>query len=208
MRATAVFFLLASVLQAGIIIDGIAVVVNRHPVKISDIERESRLTDFLNKAEPALTPAERKASMERLIDQQLIRAELSSGSYHRATDDDAERLLAQIRHERYLDSADRLKQGLAHYQLTEGELRAHLLWQLTVLTFINDRFRSGVSVASEEIQSYYEQHRSSFPGSLDDATSGAIRTLLEGEQINQQFEDWLAEARKGAVIDYKKEAIP
>jgi peptidyl-prolyl cis-trans isomerase SurA len=196
------------VFQSATVIDRIAVVVNRHPIKMSDIDRDVRLTAFLNNARLELSAAEKKASEERLIDQQLIRTELSAGGYRRASDQDAEALVRQIRHDRYVDSDLRLKQTLERYGLTEDQLRAQLLWQLTVLAFINERFRAGVLVSDDDIESYYKAHRADYPGPLNEAVSASIRTLLEGQQINQQFEAWLAEARKDATIDYKTEAIP
>lgn len=206
MRTMGILVMLACGLNAAVMLDRIAVVVNRHPIKISDIDRDLRLTDFLNNAPLNLGATEKKASEERLIDQQIIRAELSSGGYRRASDQDADALLEQIRRDRYGDSEARLKQGLGRYGLTEEQLRAQLLWQLTVLRFINDRFRTGVMVSDDDIAKYYEQHRSALTAPLN-AVSDSIRTSLEGEQVNQQFEAWLADSRKNAEIDYKTEAL-
>jgi peptidyl-prolyl cis-trans isomerase SurA len=193
----------ALVFQGPLVLDRIAVVVNRHPIKTSDIERDVRLTEFLNQASLNLSSGERKSSEERLIDQQLIRAELSSGGFNRATDQDADALLEQLRRERFGDSDLRLKQTLEHYGVTEAQLREQLLLQLTVLNFINQRFRAGVLVSEDEIGNYYSEHRGAFPGPLNEAVSLSIRQQLEGQQVNQQFEDWLAQAHKDAAIDYK-----
>lgn len=189
-------------LQSTVVIDRIAAVVNRHPIKTSDIDRDIRLTDFLNKASLNFSAKEEKAAEERLIDQQIIRAEIASGGYRRATGADADSLLGQIRHDRYANSDPRLNRALEQFGLTENQLRAQLLWQLTVLRFINDRFRPGVLVSDEDVQKYYEQHRAQFRSPLP-AVSESIRNSLEGEQVNQQFEMWLADARKEATIDYK-----
>jgi len=208
---TAAFFAISGSLAAGVVIDRIAVVVNRHPIKTSDIDHDIRLTNFLNAARPNPTPAERKAAMERLIDQELIRSEVASGRYPRATDKDAQALLDQIKRDRFGNSDARLRAALSQYGITYEELRAQLLWQLTALRFINERFRSGVLVSDDDIQKYYEKHRSAFHDPFE-KVSGTIRTSLEGEQVNQQFETWLAEARKSAAIDYKvdfrQEATP
>lgn len=202
MRPAGLLPVMALLLHASVVIDRIAVVVNRHPIKTSDIERDIRLTDFLNKAPLNFDTAAKKSAEERLIDQQLIRSEIASGGYRRATDADAQRLLEQIRHDRYAGSDPRLNRALEQYGLTENELRGELLWQLTVLRFINDRFRAGVLVTDEEVQKYYEQHRAKFPQPLA-AASASIRNLLEGEQVNQQFDQWLASTRKDAAIEYK-----
>jgi parvulin-like peptidyl-prolyl isomerase len=210
MRAAVLFTIIAGLLDGSVVIDRIAVVVNRHPIKGSDIDRDIRLTDFLNKASLNFSAAEEKKAEERLIDQQIIRGEIASGGYHRATDADADALLKQIRRDRYGNSDIRLNRGLEQYGLTGNQLRAQLLWQLTVLRFINDRFRPGVLVTDEDIQKYYEQHQSQFHTPLA-TVSPSIRNSLEGEQVNQQFEMWLTDTRKDATIEYKvdygKEAI-
>lgn len=210
MGAAILFTVVASVLLGPIVIDRIAVVVNRHPIKVSDIDRDIRLTDFLNKTNLNFSAAEEKAAEERLVDQQIIRGEIAAGGYRRAADADADALLKQIRHDRFGDSDLRLNRGLEQYGLTENQLRAQLLWQLTVLRFINDRFRAGVLVTDEDIQKYYDEHRTQFRGPLD-SVSASIRNSLEGDQVTQQFEMWLADTRKDAAIEYKvdygKEAI-
>lgn len=206
MRVPPVVLLMACLVHAGVVIDRIAVVVNRHPIKTSDIELDVRLTDFLNKAQLNFDTAEKKAAEERLIDQQIIRTEIASGGYRRATDTDASALLAQIRRDRYGSSDLRLQRALEQYGLTEDQLRAQLLWQLTVLRFINDRFRAGVLVADDAVEKYYQQHRAQFRGPFE-TVSASIRTSLEGEQVNEQFEEWLDGARKEAVVDYKLGAI-
>jgi hypothetical protein len=85
-------------------------------------------------------------------------------------------------------------------------LRAQLTWQMTVLKFIDERFRAGVLVSDEDVRGYYDQHRANFPQSFENASAG-IRKNLEGEQVNQQFETWLAGARKRAVVQYREEAF-
>jgi hypothetical protein len=206
MRAAFAFLMISMAAQAAVVIDRIAVVVNRHPVKSSDIERDVRLTDFLNQVPFRLDAAAEKAAEERLIDQQIIRQEVSSGGYKRATDADAEALLDQIRRDRFGGSDARLRAGLIPYGLTEEQLRAQLLWQLTVLRFINDRFRTAVLVTDEDVQKYYEEHRASIGKSLADA-SAPIRSTLEGNQVTEQFETWLADERKRTPIEYKTGAI-
>jgi peptidyl-prolyl cis-trans isomerase SurA len=121
-------------------------------------------------------------------------------------------MLAQIRQSRYGGSDARFRQALAQYGIAEGELQMQLLWQLTVLKFIDERFRPGVMVADEEIREYYNMHlaelKRQYPqnNSLE-ALQDKIQTLLEGERINRQFEMWLDEARKREHIEYRQAAF-
>lgn len=200
------FTLMAVLLRGAVVLDRIAVIVNQHPVKSSDIDRDIRLTAFLNNERVAETPADQKKAADRLIDQQVIRGEIASGSYSRPSATDADALLSQIRRERFAGSEARLRQALAQDGLAEEQVRDHLLWQLTVLRFINERFRATVLVEDGDIRNYYDQHRPNFPGSFA-ASEKAIRTALEGEQTNRQFEAWLQDARSRADIQYRDQAL-
>jgi hypothetical protein len=105
-----------------------------------------------------------------------------------------------------------MRNELARYSLSEAELREQLLWQLTVLRFIEERFRPGVQIADEEVRSYYDQHLAEFKR-LDpddysfEALEPQIRQSLEGGAVNQNFEEWLDASRKRAHIKYRPEAF-
>ena len=206
MRVLTLTSILAFSLTAGVVIDRITVVVNRHPLKASDIDRDIRITAFLNKEQPKFDADSKKKATERLIDQEIIRAQIETGAYRRATDAEAAALLTQLRRERAGDSDARLRQDLSRYGVTEDQLKAQLLWQLTVLRFIDERFRASVLVTDEDVQKYYTEHRTSYRNPLEKESPG-IRNTLEGEQVNQQFEAWLAQARQRAQIEYHEEAL-
>ena len=206
MRTFALIPILACSLSAGLVIDRIAVVVNRHALKTSDIDRDVRLTAFLNNEQPKFDAESKKKAVERLIDQEIIRNQITTGGYRAATESDAAALLTQIRRQRTGDSDARLRQELSRYGLSEEQLKAQLLWQLTVLRFIDERFRASVLVTDEDVQNYYNQHRANYRNPLEKESAG-IRTTLEGEQVNEQFETWLAQARQRAQIEYREEAL-
>jgi hypothetical protein len=193
-------------LSGAVVIDRIAVVVDRHVIKASDVDRDLRVTEFLNREPVTMNGAVRKAAAERLIDQEIIRSDIASGGYGRASEKDADALLSSVRKERFGDSEARLRQALAAYGLTEYALRAQMTWQLTVLKFIDERFRAGVLVSEEDVRGYYDRHRANFSDSFENAGAG-IRKNLEGEQVNRQFETWLSAARKLAVVQYREAAF-
>jgi hypothetical protein len=205
MRALMLCTMMVWVVDSKTVIDRIAVVVSKHVIKASEIDLDLRVTAFLNREPLRIDGAAKKASAERLIDQQIIRTELASGGYSRASDADVNAMLGQIR-KTYGNSESRLRQALREYGLTEEQLRAQLLWQLTVLSFIEQRFRPGVLVTDEEVRGYYDQHRAQFKGDFE-SSAAQIRSILEGEQINRQFEQWLTEARKRNTIEYREEAF-
>jgi peptidyl-prolyl cis-trans isomerase SurA len=206
--------LLASVVpsSAAEIIDRIAVTVGKHAIKSSDIERDLRVTAFLNREPLNLNSNARRAAAERLIDQALISGEIADGGYTRPAESDSDALLNRIRRERSGGSDARLREALATYGITEDQIRQQLLWQLEVLRFIDQRFRSGVLVTDDDVRSYYDQHRADLARqnpkaqSLEDLEP-KIRQSLEGERINQNFAQWLEEARRRSRIQYHQEAF-
>jgi hypothetical protein len=204
--------LFGCLLAGGVVIDRIAVIVNNRVIKTSDIDRDLRVTDFLNRQPLNLSVAAKRQGAERLIDQTIIREEIEKGGYSAASAADVESMLKRILQDRFGGSAARLDEELARYGLTEDQLRKQLQWQLNVLKFIDERFRPGVLATDDEVRSYYDQHKAELQRQFPqlktyEAIAPQIRSSLEGERLNGNFEQWLAEARKRNRIEYKQEAF-
>lgn len=195
-----------------VVVDRIAAVVGKHAIKTSDIDRDLRVTEFLNRMPLDLSGAAKRKSADRLVDQAIIRDAVATGGYNRGSDADAEKMLEGIRRERYAASDARLRQDLVRYGLSEDDLREALLWQLTVLQFIDERFRPGVIVTDQQVRAYYDQHlpqlrrenpaNNSFP-----ALEQKVRGIVEGEEVNKQFEAWLDQTRKDQNVEFRSEAF-
>jgi hypothetical protein len=132
--------LLAFSLSAAVI-DRIAVVVGRSVMSESEVLREVRLTDFLNRQPLDLSPTARRAAANSLVDQQLIRNEMTTGHYPMPSDAEAADIMRNFRAENYPDDAQ-FRATLQKYGLTEDDVKQHLLWQLATLRFTDIRFRS------------------------------------------------------------------
>ena len=86
MRSSLILLLLlAPSIAFSTIIDRIAVIVGSSIVKDSDIERDLRVTYFLDGAPLDLGTESRKKATKRLIDQIFIRREIRLGDYPAAT---------------------------------------------------------------------------------------------------------------------------
>ena len=172
-------------LAQAVIVDRIAVVVAGRPIKTSDVERDARITQLLNEEPLDLSAAARKRAAERLIDQMIIRREIEVAGYAPADPKDAARLLAELKKQR-----PNLQAALKRFAVTEERLRAQLQWQLTVLQFIEQRFRPGVLITDEEIQ----LQAGARP--LTPALRRGIEDKIAGERVNEQFDAWLKQARE------------
>ncbi len=212
MRRLILFFGVLSAVQAAVVIDRIAVVVGKHAIKTSDIDRDLRVTEFLNRTPLDPSSTAKRQSANRLVDQAIIRDAIASGGYNRATDKDADNMLAEIRRDRYNGSDTRFREALMRYGLSEDDLCSELLWQLTVLRFIDERFRPGVMVTDTQVRAYYEQHLAQFrrehPANYTfPAVEKEVRSIVEGEAVNKMFDGWLDQARKEQNVEYKEEAF-
>jgi hypothetical protein len=202
---------MALAMGGAITLDRIAVIVGKRAIKTSDIDRDIRLTAFLNRERPDFSSQAKHQSAERLIDQEIIRQEIVTGSYRRPADSRAEELEVELVRDRFGGSKDQLRLALAQDGLTEDQLRAGLLWQITVLQFINERFRGAVFLSNDEVEQYERQHEAALqkqnPGADAATLESKAREILEGERVNQNFMAWLEAARKRTRIEYKPEAF-
>jgi hypothetical protein len=201
---------LASMASAAII-DRIAIVIENSIIKDSDIERDLRVTEFLNGDPLDLSSAARKKAASRLIDQVFIRREIEIGGYASASLKQTDEQLAGLERRKYKSSAA-FEQALRRYGVSDIDLRTQLQWQLSILNFIDIRFKPAVMVTDEEIEKYYNEHKTALerrhPGraSLDEERE-EIRNILAGEKENQVFFAWLDEQRKNANIEYLEASL-
>jgi len=212
MRALFLLLTMVGALSAVVVLDRMAVIVGKHVIKTSDIDWDLRVTEFLNREPLDFSSQAKRKSAERLIDQEMIRQEIVTGNYRRPPDSDAVAVETQLKRDRFAGSDQRMRTELQRYGITEDQLRAQLFWQLTVLRFIDERFRPAVIVTDEEVHSYYDQHRTELRRQYPDnnsfeALEPKIRSPLEGQRINENFNQWLEQARKRARIEYRQEAF-
>lgn len=212
LQAAAFVLAAAAALAAPVEIDRIAAIAGKEAIKTSDIDRDLRLTAFLNDERPVLNAETRRTSAERLVDQAILRQEIARGSYAPPSKNQVDGLLNQIQRERFGGSGARLRDALARDQLTEDELRDRLRWQLTVLRFIEQRFRAAVLVTDEDAHAYYDAHRAELARQSGGDSSFAalepkLRETLEEERANQNFAEWQGQARKRYRIEIKPEAF-
>ena len=211
MRRAVFTSLLAASLASAVIIDRIAITVENSPIKDSDIRRDLRVTDFLNGQRLDMGLAARKSAASRLIDQIFIRREIDIGAYPTATPEEADAQLDKVVKQRFHGEAA-FARALKQYDLTDAELRDRFQWQLTVLRFIDSRFKPAVLIPDEQIEAYYRQHATALqrehPGhaSLEEAR-GEIRDILTGEEVNKQFFAWLDDQRKNTKVDYLEQDL-
>jgi len=186
------------------ILDRIAVSVGNRVITQSDVDREIRITALLNGDQPDFSSANKRATAERMVDQALVRIELEASRYLVPAPEEADAALQELR--RRFPDALAYHRALAAHGVDEDDLKARLLWQLTLVRFVGVRFRPGIQVGDEEIRNYYNEHFRGESVTLDDARD-QIEQILIGQAANQQADEWLKEARKRTRIDSHEEAF-
>jgi hypothetical protein len=165
------------------VIDRIAVVVGNAVITETEVVQEARLEAFLNQAALDLGPEARKAAAERLVNQQLVRNEMTVGAYPAPTDAEVEGALKSFRQEHF-NSIPAYRASLEKYGITEDQLKKHLKWQLAAIHFTDQRFS---------------------PATNGDQ-SGANRAA-PGNGADDPFDAWLKQARSQTKIQFKQGAF-
>ncbi len=202
--------LITGVIASGVIIDRIAIIVRNAVIKDSDIRRDIRVTNFLNGQPLNFSASARKAAADRLINQAMIRREIRLGDYPAATYQEADQQLDELEKSRFKTQAA-FEQALKRYGLTNLDLRTEFKWQLTVLRFIDLRFKPAVLVSDQQANNYFKLHetalRREHPKESEDQLRDEARNVITGEQVNKLFFDWLDQQRNDTKIEYLEESL-
>jgi len=201
---------LALVFSAGAaeVIDRIVATVNGHIILLSDWEDSLRFEAFSGgRALDALTPADRKAALDHLIDQELLREQLRSADSAHAAPEEVTTRVAEIRqHYPEAQSESGWHALLQRYQLNEESLRRRVALQLDLLNLVDSRLRPTVNIDAKSIESYYNQEllpQLRQAGGQDvplAEVTGKIKELLTEKKISQLLTAWLQNLRAGSDI--------
>jgi hypothetical protein len=201
--------LLSAFLANAIVVDRIAVTVGNQVITETEILRELALTAFLNGEKPAFTPENKRTAAEREVEQKLIRREMELGHYPEGTDDRAAELLDATA--KNVGGEEELERQLADLGLTVRDLEQHLLWQLTLVRFVDLRFRPAIQVTAQDVQQYYTREilprqKAGQEIRLADVRDEILATL-SAQRADKQLDEWLKHEKAITRIEYKKEAF-
>ena len=195
------------------IIDRIAVSVGNQAVTTSDIDREIRVTALLNRSQPDFSPAARRATADRMVEQRLILRELENSRYLAPPASEIDPILEKFKKDNFA-SDDAYFGALADAGIADRQVRDELLWQRRLLLFIDVRFRPSAQVSEQDIEDYFHKTvepaaEAAHPGqpvTLDEYRD-QIQEKLTGEQVDKQMTAWLANARQRSEVVVHPEAF-
>jgi hypothetical protein len=209
--AIGLLFLLPAVVRftwAGEVIDGIVATVNRQPLFQSDWEEAICFEAFMQqKAVAQVSQTDRVKALQRLIDRQLLEAQIGNETFLQPSQDDIDKDVAKLREQLPSGADDRVWQKLlAAYGLTPDSLRLHLRTEVRVMNFVEVRLRPNVHVQPEEIETYYKhqllpdlQKKGGAVVTLNEAAP-SIRELLVQQHMDELLDAWLHNLRQQAEI--------
>jgi peptidyl-prolyl cis-trans isomerase SurA len=205
--------------NAPVVLDRVVAVVNNHAVLWSDIADALRLAVLEPRRKSEEEPNAR-AALEQLISRALIEQQIREEDADAAepTEKDVQARLAELRKE--LPVCVRMhcvtdagwKTFLEAHELTEKQVEDYLRGRLEILAFIEKRFRQGVRISQEEIETYYRDsllpqytNGDAAPPLTD--VSPRIEEILLQQQVNAMFSAWLENLRKQGNVEVLDPAL-
>lgn len=196
-----------------IVLDRAVAVVNRHVILASDLDEEIRLSilDPNNAPQENLT---RQQALEKLISRTLIEQQIRQEDMP-AIEPTREAVGARM-HEMRTELPVCLRQDcasdtgwkafLAAHALTEQRVDAYLHYRLEILSFIEQRFRQGIQISEQQIETYYRETLAPeyAPGETVPPlaqVSSRIQEILLQQEVNQLFDNWLTNLRQQGDVE-------
>lgn len=195
-------------LHAAEIIDRIVATVNGHVILQSDVDEAIAYQAFADNRSPHPVSAdERKAALDRLIDQELIREEVHASDFQPASPADVDARLGEIRklHPEATDEASWLR-ALHRYGFSGDELREKVAAELNSWRAVDARLRPSVAIDSGSIQRYYHDsflpqlQRAGAPQPPLAEVAPKIKEILAQQEINDLLGAWLKSLRSESKI--------
>ncbi len=199
---------LASETQGGEMVDRVVATVNGHAILQSDWEDAIRYEAFIDhRPLDKLSSDDRKASLDRLIDQELLREQVQA-SYVEPVKSAA--VDEHIREVRKLYPGTETGQGwqatLQRYGIKEKEMETRIAQQLELMQLVEARLRAGIQIDSRSIEVYYTekivpQLKKSGAEEVPLAkVSTQIKELLTQQKVNDLLGSWLQNLRAAGQI--------
>ncbi len=199
----------------GEVIDRIVATINGHIILQSDWDEALRYEALLNgRSLSEFTDDERRAVLDRLVDQELLDEQIKSSIFDHASEAEAAARIADAR-KHYAEAAtdDGWRSVLARFGLAEKDLIAHVQQQIDLMRLVDSHLRPAVQIDSKTVEAYY---RDKFVPQLKQSgadevslaeVSGKIRELLTEEKVNELLVSWLQTLRSESKVSFSNDSV-
>jgi hypothetical protein len=202
-----------------VVLDRVVAVVNNQAILASDVDEEMRLA-VLDPGRPGLGALTPKRALGQLISRALIQQQIrqEDAQVTEPSQADVDLRLAEIRKELpacvhfNCASEQGWKAFLAAHELTPEQVESYLRSRIQILRFIELRFRQGILISPEEIDTYYRktllpQYAAGEAIPSLDKVSARIEEILLERQVNMLFDDWLKKLRTQGNVEVLDPAL-
>ncbi|HUM05906.1 MAG TPA: hypothetical protein VLT90_10640 [Terriglobales bacterium] len=207
LAAWGMFLALSGFAWPGEIVDRVIANVNGHILLQSDWEEELALEALFNgRSVDTFTATERKAALDRLIDQELLREQVRPSGAVPA--DQAATRLAEVR-KLYPEATT--EQGwrttLQRFGLSQAVVERRVEENLQLMRLIEARLRPSIQIDQKAVESYYREQllpELKKAGGKEVALAdvvGHIRDLLAEQKLNQLLSNWLSNLRSEGHVE-------
>lgn len=194
--------------RAGEVIDRIVATVNSAPILQSDVEAAARYEAFLEgHSVAALSPTEEQATLQRVIDQELLRQQMGKDYPPPTTAELADRigkLKAQIPGGQ---TDEGWRNALSRYGLTEDEVTERVAVQMQISRLIEQRLRPAIHIDLASVQAYYRDKllpELKKSGIQQEPPLRQVRPKIEEvliqERMDEELTNWLQSLRQQSRI--------
>ena len=187
----------------GQIVERIVATVNGRPLLQSDWDEAVRYEAFADQRPlDSITRQERKATLDRLVDQLLLREQMKDSDFDHATVEQVTKGVADIR-ARYSDAMDEVgwQADLQRYGLTEKDIARHGRLQINLDRLIEVRLRPSIHIDPTSVETYYreqlvpELRKAGVRVETLVEVSPKIEELLTQKKIDELLTAWLRDLR-------------
>jgi peptidyl-prolyl cis-trans isomerase SurA len=136
------------------VLDRIVATVNGHVILQSDWDEALCYEALLsNRTLAQFTDDDRRAVLDRLIDQELLREQMNSAGFVHASDAEVDSRLAEAR-KLYPQAASpqQWQALLAQYHLSDTDLRVRIRAQIDLMRLVDARLRPAVQIDSKSVE--------------------------------------------------------
>ena len=193
--------------------DRVVAVVNRQAILKSDLDGEMQLS-VLDPSTNVHEKLSEKSALERLISRTLIEQQIQQ-EYQQTAQPKAEEITARMQEIRTqlpacvradCKSDSGWAAFLKLHGLTPGQVEDYLRNRIEILGFIELRFRQGIRITPEEIETYYQgtllpQYPPGEKAPPLQQVSSRIEEILLQQRVNALFDNWLSNLRKQGQIE-------
>jgi peptidyl-prolyl cis-trans isomerase SurA len=202
-------------MSAGDVLDRIVATVNGAAILESDWDEAVRFECFMEqKPLTSLTPADLKATLERLIDQTLIQQQMQSAKFAILSPEETAEQVQNIHQQaaRNLQAKSSIltwQHALAEYGLTAEDFQIRAAMQVQTLRFIDQRFRPGIRIDHGKVESYYrekllpELRRNGAEQAPLAEVSPKIEELLVQQTVDEMLTAWLRDLRAQSEVEVR-----